>query len=94
MARYGVKANDINTLYIAGGFGRGLKVDSASKIGLIPQSLSDKVKFIGNSALGGAVKYAVNDGYSRIENMRKINNEITLGNDELFNELYIRHIDF
>lgn len=94
MARYGARADDIDTLYIAGGFGHGLKIDSAAKIGLIPLSLADKVKFIGNSALGGAVKYAVNDGYSRIENMKKINTEITLGNDGLFNELYLKHIDF
>ncbi len=94
MTRYGAAADDIDTLYIAGGFGRGLKIEKAAKIGLIPPKLADKVKFIGNSSLGGAVKYASDNGYERIEGMKKKSSEITLGNDDLFNELYIKYMNF
>ena len=45
---------DVNTLYIAGGFGCHLDLRSAVRIGLIPRELSDRVQVIGNAALDGA----------------------------------------
>lgn len=95
MLRYGVCAEDIGTLYLAGGFGYGLKIEKACKIGLIPPELADRIKIIGNSSLGGAVKYsAEHDGSERIERMKKISREISLGNDDKFNEIYMKHMNF
>ena len=50
----GVGCGDVDTLYIAGGFGSYLDVSNAAKIGLIPAELEKKVKVIGNAALSGA----------------------------------------
>jgi len=49
-----VDVGQLDTLYIAGGFGSYLDIASAARIGLIPLELTDKVKVTGNSALGGA----------------------------------------
>lgn len=95
MLRYGATSEDIDTVYLAGGFGYGLKIEKACKIGLIPPKLEDKIKLVGNSALGGAVKYSAEaDGCKRIEGMKKISSEIPLGNDDKFNELYIKYMNF
>jgi uncharacterized 2Fe-2S/4Fe-4S cluster protein (DUF4445 family) len=45
---------DINKIFIAGGFGTSLDVESAIKIGLLPDIDRNKLTFIGNSALKGA----------------------------------------
>lgn len=89
-----IKAADIDTFYLAGGFGHGLDIKKACNIGLIPSELAGKVKILGNSALGGAVRYALEGGRDRIENMKKISREIQLGNDAVFNEIYIKNMNF
>ncbi|HOB20819.1 MAG TPA: ASKHA domain-containing protein, partial [Candidatus Atribacteria bacterium] len=46
--------DDIETVYLAGGFGNYIDMDSATAIGLIPVELRDKIVPIGNGALTGA----------------------------------------
>ena len=48
-----VDVSEVATLYIAGGFGNHLDVNSAARIGLIPEALSSRVKAIGNASLAG-----------------------------------------
>lgn len=45
----------IEEVYISGGFGSGINVDSAVKTGLFPKSFCGKVNFMGNGALNGAI---------------------------------------
>src|SRR5579872_381843 len=51
---YGVDFEDIDVFYLAGGFGRHLKVDAARRIGLIPNLPGAKVVQAGNAAIEGA----------------------------------------
>ncbi|MDD2679949.1 MAG: ASKHA domain-containing protein, partial [Candidatus Omnitrophica bacterium] len=50
----GFQLNDVKKIFIAGGFGTSLDIDSAIKIGLLPDLERKKFAFIGNSALAGA----------------------------------------
>jgi len=52
--RYGVRFEDIEIFYLAGGFGRHLDVDSARRIGLIPNVPDAKIVQVGNAAIEGA----------------------------------------
>jgi uncharacterized 2Fe-2S/4Fe-4S cluster protein (DUF4445 family) len=45
---------DIKKIFVAGGFGTSLDVESAIQIGLLPDCSRDKYIFVGNSSLGGA----------------------------------------
>lgn len=45
---------DVKKIFIAGGFGTSLDIESAIKIGLLPDLERKKYAFIGNSALAGA----------------------------------------
>ncbi len=51
---YGIHFNDIQSFYLAGGFGRYLDIDSSKRIGLIPNINSDKIIQIGNASIEGA----------------------------------------
>lgn len=50
----GLEASDLQTVFVAGGFGYHLNPAHAIKIGLLPELSLDRVETIGNSALGGA----------------------------------------
>jgi uncharacterized 2Fe-2S/4Fe-4S cluster protein (DUF4445 family) len=51
---YGIDFDDIDVFYLAGGFGRHLKVEPARRIGLIPNIDPSKVVQVGNAAIEGA----------------------------------------
>ncbi|HEX9106331.1 MAG TPA: ASKHA domain-containing protein, partial [Longimicrobiales bacterium] len=53
-SEYGLAFDDIDVFYLAGGFGRHLKVDAARRIGLIPDIADEKIVQVGNAAIEGA----------------------------------------
>lgn len=52
----GVSMEEIESLYLAGGFGYYLNKEKAGRIGLIPKQLLEQVEIVGNSSLGGAIE--------------------------------------
>jgi uncharacterized 2Fe-2S/4Fe-4S cluster protein (DUF4445 family) len=52
--RYGIGFDDVDVFYLAGGFGRHLKVDASRRIGLIPNLSDDRIVRLGNAAIEGA----------------------------------------
>jgi len=50
----GLSFNDIDTFFVAGGFGSYLDIPKAIAIGLLPDIDLKKIKFVGNSSLMGA----------------------------------------
>jgi uncharacterized 2Fe-2S/4Fe-4S cluster protein (DUF4445 family) len=50
----GVDFNDLDRIYIAGGFGNYLNIKNAIGIGLLPDLPLERFRFIGNSSLAGA----------------------------------------
>jgi uncharacterized 2Fe-2S/4Fe-4S cluster protein (DUF4445 family) len=53
-SHYGVGFDDIDVFYLAGGFGRHLKVEASKRIGLIPNLGNEKIVRVGNAAIEGA----------------------------------------
>jgi len=51
---YGIDFDAIDVFYLAGGFGRHLKVDASRRIGLIPNLPDDRIVQVGNAAIEGA----------------------------------------
>ncbi|MDO4275585.1 MAG: ASKHA domain-containing protein [Eubacteriales bacterium] len=58
MKECAVQAEDIREVYLAGAFGSFISKESACEIGLLPQSLLDKIKVAGNTAITGAAMIA------------------------------------
>ena len=55
LLRYGIGYEDVDKVYLAGGFGYKINLDKAISIGLLPEELHDKIEAVGNSSLGGTV---------------------------------------
>ena len=51
---YGVGFDDLDVFYLAGGFGRHLKIDASRRIGLIPNLPTERIVQVGNAAIEGA----------------------------------------
>lgn len=54
--RAGISLEKIDKVYLAGGFGSYINIDSALRIGLLPQELAGRIESIGNAAGSGAVE--------------------------------------
>jgi uncharacterized 2Fe-2S/4Fe-4S cluster protein (DUF4445 family) len=91
----GLSYNDVKTLYIAGGFGYNLNFNSGVGIGLIPRELHDKIQLIGNSSLGGAVRYLMDRrSEETINAIVGMADEYSLPKDSYFNEMFVANIGF
>ncbi|MDY4191801.1 MAG: ASKHA domain-containing protein [Oscillospiraceae bacterium] len=62
LLRAGTKAEQVETLYLAGGFGTRLDPASAGAIGLIPPALAERSVAMGNGALRGAAAILLGRG--------------------------------
>ncbi|HSF15300.1 MAG TPA: ASKHA domain-containing protein [Vicinamibacteria bacterium] len=51
---YGIRLEEIDKLYLAGGFARHLDLDAARRIGFLPELPNEKFVRVGNAALDGA----------------------------------------
>jgi uncharacterized 2Fe-2S/4Fe-4S cluster protein (DUF4445 family) len=52
--QYGIRFDDLDVFYLAGGFGRHLNVASSKRIGLIPNIADSKIVQVGNASIEGA----------------------------------------
>ncbi len=85
-----VDINDIETLYISGGFSAKINADNAVLTGLLPKELTDKCTALNNSSLLGTVKYAT-------EKNHLFKNAITyidLSASPAFSDLFIENMMF
>jgi uncharacterized 2Fe-2S/4Fe-4S cluster protein (DUF4445 family) len=53
-SNYGVRFDDVDVFYLAGGFGRRLNIAAAKRIGLIPNIPDERFVQVGNAAIEGA----------------------------------------
>jgi len=91
----GIKYEDLNSVYIAGGFGFKINLESAVRIGMLPAELKDKVTIIGNSSLGGCVKVLTEkNAAAKAAALAQKCVEINLSEDKLFNQLFMEHMYF
>ena len=89
---YGITTDEIDKVYIAGGFGYHLNVAKAASIGLIPAELVNKATAVGNTSLAGAVKYLGDTNASdTIQRIKNASEDIILANDSDFQELYLKN---
>ncbi len=95
MTKLGLTSDDIDNFYLAGGFGSYLDINSAAKIGLIPDSLANKVEILGNAAAGGAALLILAE--ANIEYLAKHTaavEYIELSADKEFMDIYIKEMSF
>lgn len=80
----------IQRVYLAGGFGYFLDVEAATALGLLPMELSGRVTAAGNTALAGAWLYAMDPEVSgRMTDLQHMAQVINLARQEDFAAKYI-----
>jgi len=91
----GLSYDEVESFYIAGGFGNFINKESAAKIGLIPAEILDKVKTIGNGAGAGACMIVQNTDF--LEYSKKLSQDaetVNLADNPYFIEKYIDNMMF
>lgn len=93
--KYGLRLDDVDTVYLAGGFGFRLNIEKAISIGLLPESFADKIQIAGNTSLKGAALCLLDEGkISEIEKIVENCDEVSLGSDKDFNSAYMDSMFF
>lgn len=93
--RYGIKMEEVDKVYLAGGFGFYVNIEKAVLIGLIPEQWKDKIVVSGNTSLKGSVDAIMkNDFIQKAEALVKVSSELALAMDPEFNELYTKNMFF
>ncbi len=91
----GIVPDDIDVMYLAGGFGSHLNIGSAVRIGLIPSQLAQVVEVIGNASLTGASSLLLNaDRLDDLAALAQRSIHVELGGNPLFNEYYMDEMMF
>jgi len=86
----GISFEDIKHVYLAGGFGTYINIDSALKIGLIPSQLKGKIQSAGNAAGQGAIEGLISrDSLAQANIISKKIKYIELSASKDFNDFYI-----
>ena len=92
---YGINCDQVDRVYLAGGFGQKIDPHKAVGIGMLPEELERKITAPGNTSLAGAILYAVDpatkEGFLKVTQIAK---EINLANHEMFNDLFVKHMFF
>ena len=91
----GLSEDDVATLYLAGGFGKYIRKESAAAIGLLPPSMLGRIQSVGNTAGQGAVA-ALLSGQARRELDALPDNcrYLELSGHKKFNDFYIECMMF
>ncbi len=90
-----LSCDEVDTLYIAGGFGSYLDVKNAGKIGLLPEELTDRVTVLGNAALTGAAMLLLRaDLRSVCEELARKTKIVELATNPVFVSEYMERMMF
>ncbi|MDO4293436.1 MAG: ASKHA domain-containing protein [Eubacteriales bacterium] len=100
LQKAGLAPEQVERVWLAGGFGYFLDVKSAVEIGLFPEGLTGRIRAVGNTSLQGAWDYgrlSIKDGpetvRQRAEAMKARCRAINLAEEADFEEIYLEHID-
>ncbi len=91
----GITPEEVDTFYIAGGFGRYIDTASASAIGLFPRELAAHAKAVGNAAGAGACMLLCNRNlFKQSDALAKSAEVVDLSTSAVFMERYIERMHF
>ena len=90
-----LKPSDISVLFVAGGLGASFHPRNASRIGLLPHGMTEKIRAVGNAALSGASLLLLNtDAGQRARDLASCAVTISLANSPIFQKNYLRGMIF
>jgi uncharacterized 2Fe-2S/4Fe-4S cluster protein (DUF4445 family) len=95
LSQAGLTYDDVDALFLAGGFGHYINVSSALKIGLLPHELEGKIYSVGNSAGFGALQYLKSKEFEgKTVNIMENSKYIELSNRDDFTMEFALNMNF
>ena len=95
LAEYGITAEDVDEIWLAGGFGYEMDVHKAAGIGLLPGGCEDKVRAAGNTCLRGAAAGLMDEhGAETMDHIAGMVQEVSLSGNPKFAEFYMEYMCF
>ena len=95
LARSGTRPEEVERVWLAGGFGSYLDLGSALRVGLVPASLGDRILVAGNSSGSGAAAACASRSFlAETERARGLCRYIELSSSPDFTEAYMEHMLF
>ncbi len=88
----GCNMDDIDKIYISGGFTKSLAKEDITNSNLL--HFDKGFVFLGNSALKGAMQLFCRKNMKKLESLSKNIQYVEIANEENFQELYIRYMEF
>lgn len=90
-----INIEELDSVIIAGQFGKHLKISSLTGVGIIPESLKDKVKYVGNSSKTGAMMCLLSkDVRKEMEEMAKDIDYFELSTKKGYEKLFTKCLSF
>ena len=95
----GLAIDQLDSFYVAGGFGNYLNIPKAIAIGLLPDMAEEKIRFMGNSSLTGAHMALLSESaFEKCVNISRSMTNVELSNyppfmDEYVAALFLPHTD-
>ena len=91
----GVTPEQMDGVYLAGGFGSYLDPDSAIAIGMLPRACAGKLRTLGNTALAGAAALTLDPAqWQRIRTISRACNYLELSGRADFAAAFANHLTF
>ena len=95
MKKAGIKAPDIDEILIAGTFGNYLRRESITSVKIIPAVPAEKIRFIGNAAMTGAIMGLISEEMRKeAELIAKIATYVELSDRNDFQEEFAKSLSF
>ena len=92
--RFGISYEEIDKVYLAGGFGYQMNVQKAVEIGLFPKELQGKIQPVGNSSLKGTLLDLSDlSATKREQELVAKATELSLATDAEFQERYMESMN-
>ena len=92
---YGCGWQNIEQVFLAGGFGTRMNVKNAIEVGLFPFELQDKINPVGNTALGGTLQYLLfRESREAVDTLTRLATVIDLSKQPDFNNLFMEQLLF
>ena len=87
---FGSSPEQLDALYLAGGFARYLDLNSARRIGLLPELPPERFRVLGNTSLAGAALLATDPAFgAELNRLRKLPRDLALNELPGFEDHYI-----
>lgn len=91
----GIKASDVEKVFIAGAFGYHLRAGSLISIGLLPREFEGRIEFVGNTSKSGGQSFLLNKAYrAKMKKTVEAIDVLELANVKDFEKVFIKCLSF